>query len=71
MMDPKTQRPKGFGFVSYESAIDAQKAMKAMNGRVIIIMSFAYIYCSDCVCNKTEYINLHMLFPGQVISFAS
>ncbi|XP_054803608.1 organelle RRM domain-containing protein 6, chloroplastic-like [Prosopis cineraria] len=35
VMDPKTQRPKGFGFVSYESEIEAEKAMNAMNGRII------------------------------------
>ncbi|XP_028752729.1 organelle RRM domain-containing protein 6, chloroplastic [Neltuma alba] len=33
--DPKTQRPKGFGFVSYESEIEAEKAMNAMNGRIM------------------------------------
>ncbi|XP_075634289.1 uncharacterized protein LOC142606822 isoform X2 [Castanea sativa] len=31
--DPRTQRPKGFGFVTYESEVEAQKALKAMNGR--------------------------------------
>ncbi|XP_061352074.1 small RNA-binding protein 11, chloroplastic-like [Gastrolobium bilobum] len=35
VMDPKTGRPKGFGFVSYESEIEAEKAMKAMNGRIV------------------------------------
>ncbi|RVW56984.1 Small RNA-binding protein 11, chloroplastic [Vitis vinifera] len=33
--DPKTQRPKGFGFVKFESEVDAEKALKAMNGRVL------------------------------------
>ncbi|KAF7823576.1 Cold-inducible RNA-binding protein [Senna tora] len=32
--DPKTLRPKGFGFVSFDSEIEAEKARKAMNGRV-------------------------------------
>ncbi|KAK2646878.1 hypothetical protein Ddye_022073 [Dipteronia dyeriana] len=31
--DPKTQRPKGFGFVSFQSEDEAQKALEAMNGR--------------------------------------
>ncbi|KAK1549594.1 hypothetical protein Q3G72_004415 [Acer saccharum] len=31
--DPKTQRPKGFGFVSFRSEDEAQKALEAMNGR--------------------------------------
>lgn len=33
--DPKTQRPKGFGFVKFESEVDAEKALKAMNGRIV------------------------------------
>ncbi|XVF20111.1 hypothetical protein REPUB_Repub11eG0170100 [Reevesia pubescens] len=33
--DPKTQRPKGFGFVTYETKSEAEKAMKAMNGRIV------------------------------------
>ncbi|GKV05383.1 hypothetical protein SLEP1_g17402 [Rubroshorea leprosula] len=33
--DPKTQRPKGFGFVKFEKAAEAQKALKAMNGRIV------------------------------------
>ncbi|KAL5581059.1 hypothetical protein UlMin_013501 [Ulmus minor] len=32
---PKTLRPKGFGFVTYDSEIEAQKALKAMNGRIV------------------------------------
>ncbi|CAJ1955774.1 unnamed protein product [Sphenostylis stenocarpa] len=33
VIDPRTKRPKGFGFVSYKSHIEAEKAMKSMNGR--------------------------------------
>ncbi|TKY48442.1 Glycine-rich RNA-binding protein 4 [Spatholobus suberectus] len=35
VVDPETKRPKGFGFVSYDSEIEAEKAMKAMNGRIV------------------------------------
>ncbi|KAG8383425.1 hypothetical protein BUALT_Bualt04G0011500 [Buddleja alternifolia] len=33
--DPRTQRPKGFGFVKFASEVDAQNAQKAMNGRIV------------------------------------
>lgn len=32
--DQQTQRPKGFGFVTFKSEDDAQKALKALNGKV-------------------------------------
>ncbi|QHO30661.1 uncharacterized protein DS421_8g235180 [Arachis hypogaea] len=35
VMDSKTGRTKGFGFVSYQSENEALKAIKAMNGRII------------------------------------
>ncbi|KAL2348384.1 hypothetical protein Fmac_002384 [Flemingia macrophylla] len=35
VMDPRTKRPKGFGFVSYNSKIEAEKAIQAMNGRIV------------------------------------
>nr|GEU76931.1 cold-inducible RNA-binding protein [Tanacetum cinerariifolium] len=35
VVDPKTQRPKGFGFVTFESDVDAQNALKAMNGKIV------------------------------------
>lgn len=33
--DPRTQRPKGFGFIKFASEVDAQNALKAMNGRIV------------------------------------
>ncbi|KAK9100294.1 hypothetical protein Scep_023724 [Stephania cephalantha] len=33
VIDGRTRRPKGFGFVTYDSEIDAQRALKAMDGR--------------------------------------
>ncbi|KAG5566878.1 organelle RRM domain-containing protein 6, chloroplastic-like [Rhododendron vialii] len=35
VMDPITRRPKGFGFVTYDSEVEAQKAIKSMNGRIV------------------------------------
>ncbi|WOL14859.1 eukaryotic translation initiation factor 3 subunit G-like isoform X2 [Canna indica] len=32
--DPRTNRPKGFGFVTYESEAEAEKAIKLMDGRI-------------------------------------
>ncbi|KAL5156904.1 Polyadenylate-binding protein 3 [Glycine soja] len=34
-LDPITKRPKGFGFVSFKSEIEAEKALRAMNGRIV------------------------------------
>ncbi|EOA25002.1 hypothetical protein CARUB_v10018300mg [Capsella rubella] len=33
--DSKTQRPKGFGFITYESEDDARKAMKSLDGKIV------------------------------------
>lgn len=56
VVDRITQRPKGFGFVTYKSDVEAQKALKAMNGRVISFfpmvkikpqfMNFIYSCCN-------------------------
>jgi RNA recognition motif-containing protein len=39
MRDQQTGRIKGFGFVKYSSQAEAEKAVKAMDGRV-------YAFCS-------------------------
>ncbi|XP_031401396.1 small RNA-binding protein 11, chloroplastic [Punica granatum] len=33
--DPRNGRPKGFGFVSYDSETEAHKALSGLNGRII------------------------------------
>ncbi|XP_010483634.1 PREDICTED: cold-inducible RNA-binding protein-like [Camelina sativa] len=33
--DQLTQRPKGFGFVTFKSEDDAQKALQALNGKIV------------------------------------
>ncbi|GFQ00640.1 cold-inducible RNA-binding protein [Phtheirospermum japonicum] len=35
--DPRTQRPKGFGFVKFASELDARNALKSMSGRVMTV----------------------------------
>ncbi|KAL4589295.1 hypothetical protein LXL04_002201 [Taraxacum kok-saghyz] len=35
VVDSRTHRPKGFGFVTFKSDVDAQNALKAMNGRIV------------------------------------
>lgn len=49
-MDRRTDRPKGFGFVTYQSDVEAQKALKVMNGRVI-----SSLYGK----NKTQFTNTY------------
>ncbi|KAG8096534.1 hypothetical protein GUJ93_ZPchr0013g34618 [Zizania palustris] len=41
--DNQTGRPKGFGFVRYSSQAEAQKAVKAMDGRVYPLLIMHYL----------------------------
>jgi len=43
VMDPRTGRTKGFGFVKFETEAEAQNAVKGLNGRVIPL---SLILCS-------------------------
>jgi cold-inducible RNA-binding protein len=36
MRDQNTGRVKGFGFVKYSSQVEAEKAIKALDGRVCV-----------------------------------
>lgn len=54
--DPRTQRPKGFGFIKFASEVDAQNALKAMNGRVI----GSFVKCS--YAPFVDFIALHLVF---------
>ncbi|XP_012064990.1 cold-inducible RNA-binding protein isoform X4 [Jatropha curcas] len=38
VIDPRTRKPKGFGFVTFDSESEALKAMKTMNGRGVGVM---------------------------------
>jgi RNA recognition motif-containing protein len=38
--DNQTGRPKGFGFVKYSSQAAAEKAVKAMDGRVCALLTY-------------------------------
>ncbi|OAY37844.1 cold-inducible RNA-binding protein isoform X2 [Manihot esculenta] len=35
VVDPETRKPRGFGFVTFDSESQARKALKAMNGRIV------------------------------------
>jgi RNA recognition motif-containing protein len=64
IIDPKTQRPKGFGFVSYQSEIQAQKAIKALNATVIVAFLYIYLLLLYCL-SELEYcaINVFVKMP--------
>ena len=66
--DPKTQRPKGFGFVKFESEVDAEKALKAMNGRVL---SLTLYYDPQLVQIETfpNWIMTKLILPNQQIFY--
>ncbi|KAG6390228.1 hypothetical protein SASPL_147960 [Salvia splendens] len=56
--DPRTQRPKGFGFIKYAREIDAKNALKAMNGRVIALLLSVVMLHMIFVVNS-RYLNQH------------
>lgn len=33
--DSETQRPKGFGFITFDSEDDARKALKSLDGKIV------------------------------------
>ncbi|GAB4860194.1 hypothetical protein Ancab_011674 [Ancistrocladus abbreviatus] len=35
VMDPKTRRNKGYGFVTFENEVEAKNALEALNGRIV------------------------------------
>ncbi|XP_057516534.1 glycine-rich RNA-binding protein 4, mitochondrial-like [Amaranthus tricolor] len=35
IMDKRTGRTKGFGFVTFETEVEAQNAIKALNGKIV------------------------------------
>ena len=61
--DNQTGRPKGFGFVKYSSQADAEKAVRAMDGRVcsllalsiaisILVLNFGHLFAFDLLLLK-------------------
>lgn len=53
--DPSTQRPKGFGFIKFASEVDAQNALKAMNGRVISVLLLHLWFLLHCILFSTAF----------------
>jgi len=69
VVESKTLRPKGFGFVTFESEADAHKALKAMNGRVFsyfLICFFlnVFLMATKLSCRK---FSLFLVFVNSVI----
>lgn len=52
MRDHQTGRMKGFGFVKYSSQAEAEKAVKAMDGRVYAFLS-ARLLSTETSCTDT------------------
>ncbi|KAF9665493.1 hypothetical protein SADUNF_Sadunf16G0128400 [Salix dunnii] len=69
VVEPKTHRPKGFGFVTFESEADADKALKAMNGRVFsyfFLCFFLYVFLmATKLCCRT--FSLFLVYVNSVI----
>ncbi|KAI8573838.1 hypothetical protein RHMOL_Rhmol01G0306300 [Rhododendron molle] len=55
VMDPITRRPKGFGFVTYDSEVEAQKAIKSMNGRVLSLSLSLSPRKTQTIWKRTSY----------------
>nr|GLL33036.1 cold-inducible RNA-binding protein [Ipomoea trifida]GMD22035.1 cold-inducible RNA-binding protein [Ipomoea batatas] len=68
VIDHRTQRPKGFGFVTFESETDAQNALKALNGKVhfssCIAVTDLPLVCSELggIAVSTQIINGRLIF---------
>uniref|UniRef100_A0A166DEG5 RRM domain-containing protein n=1 Tax=Daucus carota subsp. sativus TaxID=79200 RepID=A0A166DEG5_DAUCS len=54
VIDEKTQRPKGFGFVTFKSEDEARNALKAMNGRVSISRLLVFCFHHTSLISKNN-----------------
>jgi RNA recognition motif-containing protein len=64
MRDRQTGRMKGFGFVKYSSQAEAEKAVKAMDGRVC---AFCFVHLFPL---KTWFTDANKLWCLQIVSFS-
>jgi cold-inducible RNA-binding protein len=69
VVESKTLRPKGFGFVTFESEADARKALKAMNGRVFSYFLICFFLDVFLMATKLSCrtFSLFLVFVNSVI----
>ena len=66
MRDRQTGRMKGFGFVKYSSQEEAEKAIKAMDGRVYALCSAHLLFPIEALFSDANRLWCHKMLAAAV-----